>query len=150
MTLGDVASVAAIERSAFSTPWSEATFERLLERPDAEVTVLEVPPHGVVGYSVLWCVLDQAELANIAVAEAWRGRRWGALLLDHTMERARERGVHKLFLEVRESNERAVTMYTSRGFESIGRRRNYYERPREDARVLLKRLHSPGDPQERP
>jgi ribosomal-protein-alanine N-acetyltransferase len=136
----DVESVVEIERSAFSTPWNAATFLKLVDRSDAEISVLEKAPDGVIGYSVLWCVRDQGELANIAVTEEWRGRGLGSLLLDHVLRRARERGVRALFLEVRESNERAARMYAERGFEEIGRRRGYYERPREDARVLLKRL----------
>lgn len=140
MAAGDVERIVEIERRAFSTPWNAATFERLLERPDAEMTVVEHPSHGVIGYSVLWCVRDHGELANIAVSEEWRGAGHGALLLDRVLVRARERGIRSLFLEVRVSNELAARMYETRGFREIGRRRNYYTDPREDARVLMKRI----------
>ena len=137
---GDVERVAEIESSAFSTPWKAATFRQLLDRPGAVLLVLEVPPARVAGYAVLWCIQDQGELANIALVPEFRNRRLGAYLLDHLLREAWERAVESLYLEVRVSNFRARSMYASRGFEEIGVRREYYEKPREDARVLMKRL----------
>ena len=61
-------------------------------------------------------------------------------LLDRMADEAAGRGVESLYLEVRVSNARARAMYASRGFQEIGVRRDYYEKPREDARVLMKRL----------
>ena len=137
---GDVEHVAEIESSAFSTPWEAATFRLLLDRPGAVLLVLEVPPDRVAGYAVLWCIQDQGELANIAVIPEFRNRQLGAYLLDRVLDEARERTVESLYLEVRVSNFRARSMYASHGFEEIGVRRDYYEKPREDARILMKRL----------
>mgnify|MGYP001827379316 FL=1 len=136
MRAADVQSVVAIERAAFTTPWSAPTFTALLARPRAEMLVLELPGAGVVGYAILWCVLDEGELANIAIREEHRGRGLGALLLDQVVVAARARGVRSIVLEVRESNLRARAMYASRGFGEVGRRRDYYDDPREDALVL--------------
>ena len=136
----DVERVAQIESSAFSTPWKATTFRDLLDRPGAVLLVLEVPPAPVAGYAVLWCIHDQGELANIAVIPELRNRRLGAYLLDRVLNEARERTVERLYLEVRVSNFRARSMYASRGFEEIGVQRDYYEKPRENARVLMKRL----------
>jgi ribosomal-protein-alanine N-acetyltransferase len=102
--------------------------------------VLEVPPHRVAGYAVLWCIQDQGELANVAVIPELRDRGLGSYLLDEVIEIARGRGVENLYLEVRLSNARARSMYASRDFQEIGVRRDYYENPREDGRVLVKRL----------
>jgi ribosomal-protein-alanine N-acetyltransferase len=143
MEEADVDSVAAIESSAFTTPWKATTFRNLLDRPGAVVLVVEVPPVSVAGYAVLWCIQDQGELANIAIVAQLRDQGLGAHLLDHVLGVARDRGVESLYLEVRVSNARARSMYASRGFEEIGVRRDYYEKPREDARVLMKRLSSP-------
>lgn len=139
MTAADVEAVAALEALAFSTPWQADTFRTLLERPGAELHVLDSDGE-LAGYAVLWCILDQGELANIAIREQDRGLGLGGVLLDHVLEVARGRGVKSLFLEVRESNTAAAALYETRGFREIGRRRDYYERPREDARVLEKRL----------
>ena len=137
---GDVERVAQIESSAFSTPWKATTFRLLLDRPGAVLLVLEMPPDRVAGYAVLWCIQDQGELTNIAVIPEFRNRRLGAYLLDRVLDEAQERTVESLYLEVRVSNFRARSMYASRGFEEIGVRRDYYENPREDARILMKRL----------
>ena len=99
--------------------------------------VAELPELAVAGYAVLWCFGDQGELANIAVAPGCRGRGLGARLLAAVLDTAREQGVEELFLEVRDSNERAIAMYERRGFEVLGRRVGYYDRPREDARVMM-------------
>ena len=139
MTADDVAAVAELEALAFSTPWRADTFRTLLARPGAELHVIEADGE-LAGYAVLWCILDQGELANIAVREALRGRGLGGILLDHVLAVARVRGVKRLFLEVRLSNGAATRLYDSRGFKEIGLRKDYYERPREDARVLEKRL----------
>jgi ribosomal-protein-alanine N-acetyltransferase len=149
MKSADVSTVARLEVESFSTPWSAATFRTLLRRSGAELWVAEIPVDGVIGYYVLWCIQDQGEVANIAVDERFRGRGIGAQLLDHALDVARSRGVESVYLEVRVSNERAAALYASRGFEQIGVRRNYYERPKEDARVLRKRIApiAPSDPE---
>jgi ribosomal-protein-alanine N-acetyltransferase len=139
MTAADVEVVAELEHATFSTPWQADTFRTLLERPGCEMHVVEVDGE-VAGYSVLWCIMDQGELANIAICEPLRGRGLAGGLLDNVIEVARERGVRSLFLEVRVSNAAAAALYASREFREIGRRINYYDRPREDARVLEKRL----------
>ena len=140
MSPDDVATVSRLERESFSTPWSARTFRTLLGRPGAELWVAEHETGGVVGYYVLWCIQDQGELANIAVAPQLRDLGLGGYLLDRMAEEALGRGVESLYLEVRVSNTRARAMYASRGFQEIGVRRDYYEKPREDARVLMKRL----------
>lgn len=140
MTSSDVERVAALEARSFSSPWQAGTFQRLLGRPGAELWVLEGDAREVVAYAVLWCVLDQAELANIAVEPSARGMGFGGALLDHVLTVARDRGARSVFLEVRESNAVALEMYSRRGFREVGRRRGYYESPREDARVLELRI----------
>jgi [ribosomal protein S18]-alanine N-acetyltransferase len=140
MLEADIERVTAIETASFTTPWKAATFRTLMDRSGAVLRVLETPAVPVAGYAVLWCILDQGELANIAVAPELRNRGLGSFLLDRMTEEARGRGVESLYLEVRVSNFRARAMYGSRGFEEIGVRRDYYEKPREDARILVKRL----------
>jgi [ribosomal protein S18]-alanine N-acetyltransferase len=139
MITSDLASVVAIERASYSVPWSEATFRGLLRRRDAEMIVAE-SGDAVVGFTIFWCVVDQAELGNVAVQEAWRGRGLGALLVADVLARAGRRGVREVFLEVRPTNDVARRLYERFGFEYVGRRRNYYQQPVEDALVLRRRL----------
>ena len=142
MTEDDVPSVMRIEKTAFSRPWHPDTFRSLTKRSDTELWVGVTTGGEIAGYTVFWCVGDQAELANIAVAGALQARGIGSALLDKVVEVARSRGVVSLYLEVRMSNDRAHRMYLNRGFEQVGIRQGYYLGPKEDARVLAKRLDS--------
>ena len=139
-TEGDVEPVAAIEAVSFSNPWQPQTFRSLVSQDRALILVAEVTGAGIVGYAVLWWVLDQGELANLAVREPFQGRGIGSALLDQVMKAATARGVETVFLEVRSSNHRAYDLYLSRGFRPVGVRKGYYQNPKEDARILVKPL----------
>jgi ribosomal-protein-alanine N-acetyltransferase len=140
MREGDVDAVVAIETEAFSSPWQRDTFLELIGRPNLEVLVMELEGSGVVGYAVLWCVLDQGELANLAIVPPLRGRGFGTRLLSSVVDVARRRGVQTMYLEVRDSNAPALELYRRFGFSQVGLRRGYYDRPKEDARILMAKL----------
>ena len=139
----DVESVAALEALSFSNPWQPQTFSSLIAEGRAHILVAEDATAEIVGYAVVWWVLEQGELANLAVREEEQGRGIGSSLLDRVMADAGAEGVESLFLEVRESNKKALDLYLSRGFTQVAVRRAYYQHPREDARVLSKRLGKP-------
>lgn len=132
---GDLAAIMAIERSAFPTPWPESAF---LHEFANDVAVLKVGVAGgeVVGYYDLWAAGGEAHLLNIAVAKESRGRGWGRLLLNDSLDEARKAEAVRLFLEVRPSNLIAVRMYEEVGFKPVRRRKRYYE-DGEDAVVLV-------------
>ncbi len=138
-TLGpdDVDAVVEIETEAFTTPWQANTFKSLMGRDGVELIVIEDAIEGVIGYAGLWCILDQGELANLALSPLRRGAGLGSHLLQHVVDVASSRGVHKLFLEVRSSNAAAIDLYQRFGFADVGLRPAYYDNPREDARVML-------------
>ncbi len=140
--LGDVAKVASIEAQSFPNPWQPDTFRSLIAQGRAYIPVAEVPGGGLVGYAVFWWVKDQGELANLAVLEGYQGRGIGSALLDIVLDRASEEGVMELFLEVRRSNQRAMGLYRSRGFIEVGIRQDYYQNPREDAYIFVRRVVS--------
>lgn len=144
MTERDVAAVARVEASTFSSPWREDTFRSLLERTGVELWVADIDGE-VAGYAILWCILEDGELANIVVRDDLRGRGIGSDLLDWMLGVAERAGVRNLYLVVRESNEGALRLYRRRGFEEIGARKRYYERPQENARVLKVALGGGGN-----
>ena len=135
----DLPRVLEIENASYSVPWSELTFRGLIRRQDADV-VVAILGEQVIGHAAYWWVLDQAELGNVAVAPEWRGRRIGAVLVAGIIARAAKAGVRELFLEVRPSNTSARRLYERYDFEQVGRRRNYYQLPTEDALVLRRPL----------
>lgn len=141
MTAADMPAVLAIEYESYSVPWSEATFRGLLRRRDAEMIVAEAGG-VIIGYAIFWTVLDQSELGNVAVTRAWRGQGIGQQLVDDVLRRADQRGVREIFLEVRPSNTSARRLYERLGFTQVGRRRNYYQEPVEDALVLRRPMRN--------
>lgn len=130
----DLVAVAGIERQSFGDPWSLDAFRSAL-RPGTSFVVADRAGE-VVGYAIAWSVVDEAELANIAVTPLARGQGIGARLLDAAIACAAGTGCTTMYLEVRESNARARALYASRGFEEVGRRRRYYRQPVEDALIL--------------
>jgi ribosomal-protein-alanine N-acetyltransferase len=131
----DLERVMEIETSCFSTPWKEGTFRGLLRRTDTDLVAAERGAR-LVGYAVSWTVLDQSELGNVAVAPEARGSGVGRALVEAILRRVGGRGARECFLEVRESNQVARTLYADLGFITIGRRRRYYNSPVEDALVM--------------
>ena len=132
----DLASVAVIERTAFSDPWSLRSFREALDSGSVYFACARSDAGSVLGYVVAWFVADQGEIANIAVAPSARQLGVGRQLLDDALQAARARRVTSVYLEVRESNRAARTLYVSRGFAPVGVRRGYYQHPPEDALVM--------------
>ena len=135
MRSSDLPKVMLIELATFTMPWGESTFRGLLRRKDSDLLVAEFKG-DIAGYAVFWAVMDQGELGNVAVDEEYRGRGIGSKLIKAVLERAHERSVHEIFLEVRKSNVRAQDLYKGFGFAEVGRRKNYYLEPLEDALVM--------------
>jgi len=139
MREADLPAVMRIEGESFSTPWKETTFRSLLNRADTDMFVAELDGR-VAGYAACWTVVDQSELGNVAVARDARGHGLGGALVDVVVERVKERGATECFLEVRESNAAAQSLYRQRGFTVVGKRRSYYAKPTEDALVMRLRI----------
>jgi ribosomal-protein-alanine N-acetyltransferase len=95
---------------------------------------------GIVGFLVARRAAAELEVMNLAVAPEARRAGTATRLLEQALEAARRAGVERVFLEVRASNRRARRFYARRGFETVGRRPDYYWAPREDALVLARRL----------
>ena len=107
-------------------------FEEELSNTAAMCVVIE-DTTGVVGYSVSILTGEDADLVKITVAEKERCKGYGRKLLDETVAELHNRGIQNVTLEVRASNEPAITLYERAGFMSEGVRPNFYEKPVEDA-----------------
>jgi ribosomal-protein-alanine N-acetyltransferase len=140
----DVVAIVAIERAAFSDPWSAHAFHEALAQSTVYFACARSDAGEVLGYVVAWFAADEGEIANLAVSPQVWGSGIGRALLDASLDEAQSRGATRVYLEVRDSNDRARRLYRSRAFEEIGRRRNYYRRPVEDA-IVLRRTMKPGD-----
>ncbi len=136
MEMADLDEVLAIEKSAYSFPWSRGIFEDCL-RGRYHCRVYQERCE-ILGYSVHSVALDEAHLLNICVRPEYQSMGHGRKMLRNVMEEARAQGAKTLFLEVRLSNKVARALYHSEGFNEVGQRFNYYpaEEGREDALIF--------------
>lgn len=137
MTEKDAGEVAALEKELFSDAWTANALCETLRTDRARIFVAE-DNQEMIGYAILYYVLDEGELARIAVREDCQRQGVGCGLLETVCDFCMEKGVTRLLLEVRESNRRARTFYTKCGFAEDGVRKNFYQMPTEHA-VLMSR-----------
>lgn len=134
---GDAAALSALHARAFRHGWSDAEFERLLA--DRNVTCHVARAGGIAGFVISRTVEDEAEILMVAVAPQERGRGLGGRLIARHLARLAARGVKNVFLEVDEGNDPALRLYTNAGFERVGHRPGYYEKPQGTAAALILR-----------
>ena len=128
--------VAALERACFPDPWSRNMLKEELENDLAAFLVALDEQEAVAGYAGLQVVLDEGYILNVAVRPDCRRQGVAGKLLQVFLNFARGNRLSFLTLEVRASNYPAIALYGSRGFRGAGRRKNYYEHPREDAVIM--------------
>lgn len=136
MLRSDLDTVLEVERAAYPIPWSKANFEDCLRAKND--CCLLFSEEQVLGHAVMSYVLDEAHLLNICIDPKYSGRGHGRYYLRLLVERAIARGSSMFFLEVRASNQRAMALYHSEGFNEVGVRKGYYpaQNGREDAILM--------------
>ena len=135
MTEEHIPAIAALERSCFSHPWSEDALRAELWNDSAVILVAEGEDGTVLGYAGLQTVLDEGYINNVAVDPRFRRQGVGGELIAAFVRFGAAR-LAFLTLEVRASNAAAIALYRKYGFRQAGRRRGYYEDPREDALLM--------------
>ena len=125
-----------IERLCFSDPWSRRLLSELLEN-EAAATLAAVGEDGtVLGYAGIQVVLDEGYVNNVAVRPEYRRQGVASQLLEVFRRFGEGQGLAFLTLEVRDSNQAARALYARHGFVEAGRRKNYYQHPKEDAIIM--------------
>ena len=144
----DLDQVHAIDLVSFSLPWPASAFRyELLDNPHSTLWVAETtsPDHWVVGLVVVWMILDEAHIANIAVHPDFRRMGIGARLMAVALKEAIQKGLHMATLEVRAQNISAQSLYRRFGFLEVGRRLRYYRDNNEDALLMTVDLTEPRE-----
>ena len=132
-----VAQIAELENTCFSDPWSEASIASELSNP-LSCWLVAVEGEKVAGYIGSQTVMGETDMMNVAVHPDFRRQGVAKALILALVDALKERGSHWLMLEVRQSNAPARALYEKLGFAEVGRRKNYYSKPREDALILRK------------
>ena len=138
MTADHLDEVAELERLCFSVPWSRNMLAEELDNALSAMLVALDDQGRVAGYAGLQVILDEGYITNVAVRPDCRRQGVAGQILQVFLDFAQAQGLAFLTLEVRASNQAAILLYGSRGFRGMGRRKNYYEPPREDAIILTK------------
>ena len=132
-----VSQVAELEKLCFSDPWSESSVASELNNQLALWLVAE--DNGrVAGYVGSQTVMGESDMMNVAVHPDYRKQGIATTLIVGLAEELRKRESHCLTLEVRASNENAISLYRKLEFQQVGCRKNYYRNPKEDALILRK------------
>ena len=138
MQEADLSQVAEIEKQIFSIPWSLESFRESMMLEHTIYLVAE-EEKTIIGYCGMYRVFNEGEIVNVAVAPQYRRHGVAKKLLEELFKESASLNVDNFFLEVRESNEAAITLYKKLGFIEAGIRRNFYEKPRENAIFMWKR-----------
>ena len=136
MTADHLDEVAELERICFSVPWSRNMLAEELDNLLSAFLVALDDSGKVVGYAGVQVILDEGYITNVAVRPECRRQGIAGKLLQVFLDFAKANHLAFLTLEVRASNYDAIALYGSRGFRSVGRRKNYYEHPKEDAIIM--------------
>ncbi len=133
----DIQAIAALEAECFSLPWTEEALAPELNNP-LSFWLVAVDGQALVGYVGSQSVMGEADMMNLAVTPLYRRQGVARKLVSTLIEELARRTVSSLTLEVRASNENAISLYKTLGFSQVGRRPRYYTRPKEDALILRK------------
>lgn len=137
MTVDDISQVAEIERQIFSIPWSERAFRNSMES-DNTIYIVAKENNNVAGYAGMYLSFEEGNITNVAVNPLSRRKGIGEKIVRDILNRAYEKGVRDVFLEVRETNSVAIALYEKIGFKEEGIRKNFYDKPRENALIMWK------------
>lgn len=140
MTADHLDEVTELERICFPTPWSRAVLASELENDYSALLVALDEEGHVAGYAGVQIVLDEGSITKVAVRPDCRRNGIAEKMMQVFIEFSAANAVSFLTLEVRASNQNAIMLYGKLGFRGVGRRRNYYEYPREDAIIMTRKF----------
>ena len=137
ITVSDIDAATQLERASFADPWPRSAFEEIVDKPDADYYVAEDEECGrLVGGCVVFRILDEGDITNVAVAAGYRNHGIATGLLQYAIAHNESLGIKDFTLEVRVSNAAAIRSYEKCGFESAGIRPGFYDHPKEDGLIM--------------
>ncbi|MGM0411370.1 MAG: ribosomal protein S18-alanine N-acetyltransferase [Bacillota bacterium] len=138
----DIKEVLRIERNVFTNPWSKNAFiNELRENPHA-IYFIAKKDNKIVAYIGFWILVDYIHITNLAVKKEYRKQGIATILFEKMENIALSSNKRKFYLEVRESNKKAINFYKKRDFKIIDRKINYYTNNDEDALIMGKVINN--------
>ena len=140
----DAEVISKIEKECFSLPWSEQAITDFISFP-SNIFLCAFSNDTLCGYISATVVLDEMQIANVAVSKSYRRLGLASMLIEGVLSICQDNKLSILTLEVRKSNTPAIELYKKFGFSIEGSRRNYYTNPVEDAYIMNKHLKQPKE-----
>ena len=138
VTAVHIPQIEALEQQCFSMPWTAEQLQSQMKDSRHEFVAAVTPDDTVLGYIGMMYVLDEGYISNVAVSPDYRRRGIADALIEQLCALCRSHALSFVTLEVRVGNAPAIALYEKHGFQRVGLRRNYYERPKEDALIMTK------------
>jgi [ribosomal protein S18]-alanine N-acetyltransferase len=139
ISIESIDRILALDRLCFGGLWSENSYHRELTNDNSHflgVTVDNSLGLTTIGFGCFWAILDEAHITLLGIHPDYQGQGLGQLLLRSMLDRAREIEMARATLEVRASNQGAIHIYEKFGFETVGRRKKYYQDNGEDGIIM--------------
>ena len=140
MSVEDLHVVEEMERILFSSPWSYEDFLYELNENAFSHNFVVEDHNEIVGYVGLWIMYDQSQITTIGVHPSYQRKGIGSMMMKKMIEESLAHQCLNMSLEVRVSNDKAISLYKKYGFETVALRKNYYEDNHEDAYLMIKQL----------
>ena len=137
----DIPRIAEIEQQCFSMPWTEEQLKTQLKDSRHEFIAAYSENGDILGYVGMMYILDEGYISNVAVAPQYRRKGVADRIIDSLCDICDKLELSFVTLEVRAGNEAAISLYSKHGFTPVGRRKNYYDLPKEDAILMTKFLN---------
>ncbi len=137
MLLKDLPQVLTLEKQIFSNPWTKEVFKKIIENKKSYI-LNNAKNSQLLGYICGWLESNICTVANLAIDEKYHRKGLGTQLVKHLMQACKSEEPSHFYLEVRESNEKAIKFYKTLAFSIIGKRKNYYSKPKEDACLMVR------------
>ena len=138
----DIDEIMRIEKDVFNDPWSKNAFISELEKNPHAIYFTARSGREILGYIGFWILKDYIHITNLAVAKKYQKKGIASLLLENVENTAGMSRKYNLYLEVRESNTKAIDFYKKRNFEIVDSKKNYYENNNEDALIMWKVINN--------
>lgn len=140
MNLKDIEEVHSIEENTFPNPWSKDAFTKELTSNTHSIYMVIEENNEIIAYAGLWNIVGEGYITNIAVKRARRGAGFGRKVTEALINEGKKQGIMSFTLEVRVSNKNAIKLYEKLEFQIAGIRKNFYDKPREDAYIMWKNI----------
>ncbi len=140
MKVDDLNRILELEHQLFTSTWKEEDFIYEIEENEFSFNYVLEDENKIVGYGGVFIMYENSEITTIGIDSTYQRKGYGQYLLNYMMDVARSKQCEIMSLEVRVSNDKAISLYTKLGFEIVGIRKNYYEDNHEDAYLMVTRL----------